>query len=360
MWRFIVSQGSRFAAVAMLWCIAGAVQSHHSSTPHFDESRQITLTGVVTSFKMVNPHAYLYFDVTGSDGKVEHWNCEMAAVAILARNGMTRQTVVPGDKVTIKAFPAWRDPHGCSFVALTARDGTTYDRFGVVRKEGVVTNRGPGLPQAVVPTARTFSGNWVGGGGPPKEPVNFDSLLTPAGKAALAKYDVRYDDPGLRCSPASILRAWGEPFEVTEITQTPETITIRHEYMDTVRVVDMRTRSHPAKIKPSLTGHSVGWFEGDTLVIETVGFPAGVLMPNPALLHSEQMKMIERLNLSADGSQLTRSYEVTDPKYFKEPLTVNNFPCLWTCKWNRTTTPRTKYTCTELAGLNNRRPKAAP
>ena len=352
-------RGSRIAALAMLAFVAGVVQAHHSSTPHFDESKQITLVGVVTTFKMVNPHAYLYFDVTGTDGKVEHWNCEMASVAILTRNGLTKEIISPGDKVTINAFPAWRDPHGCSFVSVTVKDGRTFDRFGVARKESVVTNKAPGLPAPAAPATRTFAGNWVGGGGPPKEEIKFDSLLTAAGKAALAKYDVRYDDPGLRCSPASILRAWGEPFEVTEITQTPETITIKHEYMDTVRTVDMRTRKHPANLKPSLTGHSVGWFEGDTLVIETVGFPAGVLMPNPPLVHSEQMTMIERLNLSADGTQLSRSYEVTDPKYFKAPLTVNNFPCLWTCKWTRTTTPRTKYNCNDLTGLNNRRPKAA-
>ena len=337
---------------------AGGVAAHHSSTPHYDESKQVTLVGDDTDVKMVNPHSFVYLDVTGADGKVEHWNCEMSSVAILQRNGVTKQMLAPGDRVTVNGFPAWRDPHGCSFVSVILKDGTTLDRFGSVRKESVVTNKGPGLPTAVVPASRTFAGNWIGGGGPPKDPVNFDALLAPAGKAALAKYDVRYDDPGLRCSPASILRAWGEPFEVTEITQTGAQITIRHEYMDTVRTVDMRTRQHPANLKPSLLGHSVGWFEGDALVIETVGFTAGVLMPNPPLLHSEQMKMIERLTLSADGSELARSYEVTDPKYFKVPLTVNNYPCLWTCKWRRTTATVTPYQCNDLTGINNRRPKA--
>jgi len=353
-----VLRDTRFTFLTMVFLAAGVAQAHHSSTPHFDESKQINLVGVITEFKMVNPHAYLYFDVTGADGKVAHWNCEMSSLAILARNGVTKQTFSAGDKVTVSAFPAWRDPHGCSFVAVTLKDGSTRDRFGVLRKESVVTNKGPGLPTALVSSAKTFSGNWIGGGGPPKEEIKFDSILTPAGKAALDKYDVRYDDPGLKCSPASILRAWGEPFEVTEITQTPETLTIKHEYMDVVRVVDLRTRQHPANLKPSLLGHSVGWFEGDTLVIETVGFTAGVLMPFPALLHSDAMTMIERLQLSADGSELSRSYEVTDPKFFKSPLTVSNFPCLWTCKWRRTTTPRSKYNCKDLTGINNKRPKA--
>lgn len=351
--------GWRFAAVSVLWLAAGAAHAHHSSTPHYDESRTITLVGVVTDFRMVNPHSFLYFNVTGADGKVQRWNCEMSSVAILNRNGLTRGTIVPGDKVTVNAFPAWRDPFGCSFVSITAANGTTYDRFGVVRKESVVTNRGPGLPGLVTASARTISGNWIGSGGPPRQPIDFSSLLTPAGKAALARYDERFDDPGLRCSPASILRAFGEPFEVTEIRQTPEKITIRHEYMDVVREVDMRTRAHPASLKRSLLGHSVGWFEGDTLVVETVGFNAGVLMPFPPIVHSDAMTVVERFTLSADGAELSRSYEVTDPKFFMMPLTDKNFPCLWTCRWKRTTTPVTKYDCRDLTGLNNRRPAPA-
>ena len=53
------------------------------------------LVGVITDFKMVNPHSFVYLDVTGADGKVEHWNCEMSSVAILQRNGVTKQACAP-------------------------------------------------------------------------------------------------------------------------------------------------------------------------------------------------------------------------------------------------------------------------
>ena len=347
----------RLPVTAMALFMSCVVNAHHASTPHYDENTTVTLDGVVTEFRMVNPHAQLYFDVTEGNGRVAHWNCELNSVAILMRNGWTRQTFAAGDKVTISGFPARRDPHGCSLVYAILKDGTRLNRPGAVK--GVAVQQGAAPAVAAEPAPRTFSGNWIGGGGPPKEAVSFDSMLTPAGKAALAGYDSRYDDPGLRCSPSSILRAWGEPFSVTEITQTPDTITIRHEYMDTVRVVDMRTRKHPPITRRSLTGHSVGWFEGDTLVIETVGLQAGVLMANPGILNSDAMTVIERLSLSADGRQMSRSYEVTDPKFFTMPLTDRNFPCLWTCKWTRTAAPRMPYNCQASTSINNRRPKAA-
>lgn len=139
---------------------------------------------------------------------------------------------------------------------------------------------------------------------------------------------------------------------MSEITQTATTVTIKHEYMDMVRVVDLRMRTHPATVKRSLTGHSVGWFEGATLVIDTAGFEPGVLLPHPGVMNSDQMHVVERLSLSADGTQLTRSYEVTDPKFLAAPPTG-------TGTWNRSALSVSRYNCTELSGVNNVRPKAA-
>jgi hypothetical protein len=118
--------------------------------------------------------------------------------------------------------------------------------------------------------------------------------------------------------------------------------------MDTVRHVDLTTREHPASITPGLTGHSVGWFEDDTLVIASVGFAAGVLLPHPGLMHSENMQVVERLSLSDDGTTLIREYVVTDPDFLKSPHTGQS-------SWTRSDIPLGEYNCTELGGLNNQR-----
>ena len=133
------------------------------------------------------------------------------------------------------------------------------------------------------------------------------------------------------------------------MTLSGDQLTIRHEYMDTVRCVDLSTREHPARLTPSLTGHSVGWMEGDTLVIDTVGFEAGVLIPHPGVLNTADMRIVERLTISSDGRNLLRSYEVTDPPYLSARISENN-------SWDRSDVAVSPFDCTELSGINNVRP----
>jgi hypothetical protein len=320
-----------------------------------------TLVGVITMFKLVNPHAYLYFDVTGADGKVTNWNCEMTTGSVLRRSGWTGELFAPGAAITVNAIAARRDPNGCSFTSAVLEDGKRIERSGVITKATMVAERNVNSPEPKARNLTTLNGNWIttprtrGGGvlgGAARGENQFIKLMTPAGRAAAETYDDRFDDPALRCTPSSILRAWGEPRGVSEITQTPDTMTIKHEYMDTVRVVDLRTQTHPTTVRRSLTGHSVGWFEGATLVIETNGFSAGVLLPHPGVMNSEEMRVVERLSLSTDGNQLTRRYEVTNAKYLATPLTG-------TSSWNRSAISLSTYNCTELSGVNNIRPEAA-
>jgi hypothetical protein len=341
--------------------------AHHSSAPHFDADTPVQIEGVVTAFKFVNPHAWLYIDVTDADGNVANWNCEMGAATGLRRSGWTKELFSPGTIVRIDGIAARRDPHGCSFRSGDFEDGTHIARNGEITKGDsapVVASAIPSTGPAVVEVADTTAlvGMWVttprnrrggGGNGPPGAGSDrFANLLTDEGIAALAEYDMRFDDPALQCSPSSIIRGWTEPGGVSEVTQTPEQVVIKHEFMDTVRVVDLTTREHPANPERGVTGHSVGWFEDSTLVIETVGFAAGVLLPHPGLLHSENMRVVERLSLAEDGAQLIRQYEVSDPDFFKETYAGRS-------SWTRTDLPLTEYGCEELGGISNIRTEEA-
>lgn len=330
--------------------------AHHSSAPHFDRNKPIEISGVVTRFRFVNPHAYLYLDVTDADGKVSSWNCEMAAASSLRRSGWTNELFASGTRVNIKGSAARRDPHGCSFETGTLDDGTTIARNGPITKSGKSLVASGDESLAVKPT-ESLAGNWITtprqrngrpAGPPNRNPNRFAKMVTETGAAALANYDMRFDDPALQCSPSSIIRGWGEPNSVSVIEINDDTVVIRHEYMDTVRNIDLTTRTHPESITPSLTGHSVGWFEGETLVIETVGFKAGVLLPHPGLMHSENMTVTERLSLSDNGSTLVREYVVSDPDYLKTTFTGQS-------SWNRSEIALRNYDCTELGGLNNQR-----
>ena len=79
--------------------------------------------------------------------------------------------------------------------------------------------------------------------------------------------------------------------------------------------VHMKTTAHPAGIKPSRAGHSIGRWENDVLIVDTVGFAPGVL--SPPVLNSDRLHVVERFSLDPKTMALTRSYVAEDPVYFK-------------------------------------------
>jgi hypothetical protein len=85
---------------------AGAVHAHHSFAVFFDPEKSVKVTGKVTSFRFTNPHGTVALAVTKPDGKVEEWRAETNAPVILSRRGWTRDSVKPGETITISGWPA--------------------------------------------------------------------------------------------------------------------------------------------------------------------------------------------------------------------------------------------------------------
>ena len=83
----------------------GAGSPHHGTTG-YDFKKMITLDGTATSFDWVNPHCLLHMDVNDDHGNVQRWTLEMANPTILSRKGWTRDSIRPGDHVTIDTHPA--------------------------------------------------------------------------------------------------------------------------------------------------------------------------------------------------------------------------------------------------------------
>ena len=78
-------------------------------------------------------------------------------------------------------------------------------------------------------------------------------------------------------------------------------------------------KDHPPNIKPSRAGHSIGRWEGDTLVVDTVGFLPGFL--NTPVKNSDKLHVVERFTLDPKKMALTRSYVAEDPVYLKGKYT---------------------------------------
>ncbi|HEX4999428.1 MAG TPA: hypothetical protein VFY29_14465, partial [Terriglobia bacterium] len=92
--------------------------------------------------------------------------------------------------------------------------------------------------------------------------------------------------------------------------------------------IHMNAKTHPKDGKRTSLGHSIGHWEGETLVIETANYSAGVLnqyveqpgQPTRGLLHSASLTTVERLHLDAARQRLVVEIDMTDPDFFKVPF----------------------------------------
>ena len=101
---------------------ASAAQAHHSGAM-FDRSRQVTLMGTVKDFSWTNPHSSFAVEVTKPDGSAELWGVEMNSPNNLVREGWTRTTLKPGDKITAVVNPLRDGKPGGVYVSITLPDG---------------------------------------------------------------------------------------------------------------------------------------------------------------------------------------------------------------------------------------------
>src|SRR5215475_3969552 len=298
-----------------------AARAHHSFAPHFDASKPISVSGTITEFEARNPHSYLHVAAVDDNGKTQEYVCESHGVTQLTRNGLTPAMLKAGTAVRITGSLSRHSAHMCFFDTVEFADG---------RKLSVNGPTGPRQVPAVA-TRKDIFGAWLLAPIPNRQtsgPQPMIDLMTPAGQKAVGSYDPFKDDPTFRCDPVAIRRVWGAPSTPLEVVRDKDDVVLHHEWMDVRRVVHMNTKDHAKAGPRSSLGHSIGHMEGDTLVIETANYSAGVLnqyveqpgQSTKGLLHSAALTTVERIHLDAARQRLVVDIDLTDPDFFTQPF----------------------------------------
>jgi len=281
--------------------------AHHSQAM-FDQTREILVEGTVHRFDWVNPHMYLIVATTGPDGKPALVEGEGLAITQALVDGLNRDALKPGTPVVMRANPnrgGWGKQ--VRILDVTTQDGEIHPFY----KE---SNRSLRLTPA-----QSLSGRWA----PSRAGIGagFGAMaafpLTPEARATGAQM---IDDGLCVAEPVPFLAILDEMREIA-ISEDEVVIHFDNSGDHVIRTIHMNTE-HPANLQPSNHGHSVGWWEGDTLVIDTVAYTPnssglGGSVPSSAGKHT-----IERLALTEERTRLRYQITVEDPTYLTEPATL--------------------------------------
>ena len=296
------------------WSLAvGNASAHHSFVATYDRDRPVELPGVVVDFVLKSPHSLLLLDVTQDDGGVEHYEVEMASLAMLRRLGFDQETFLPGDEITVTAWPHRRSMPIVWARAFALADGRTLraDAGGIeLTTETESRSRTAGLEE--------LQGRWS-----PVSRRDVNPLpLTPAGQAALETYEPQ-QSPAAACEPNNV-PAILHAFYLFDIRMTDTDVVLRHEAYNVTRTVPFG--SQPRLAEPTgLFGTVSGRIDGEELVIESRDYPEsdwGLTVRNGQDVPSSgQKRVTERYAVAEDGNSLTISYTMEDPVYLTEPYT---------------------------------------
>ena len=383
------------AAASLL--AAPAALAHHGFG-NFAMDEDITLSGEVIKVDFVNPHSWVHFNVTKPDGTKAEYRCELRSATTLRRSGWTPEMFAAGTHITIQGSPDRAEKNACYTSTITFGDGTVLDRYGQRIPAQVTTQRPAKLPNG----QPNISGDWAveqlvmtdpagrdgtlvplsrvgqfergavpegqqeipgargtpqaqaprtgppGGGGGGGFGGRALVELTDAGKAAVAALP-QMSRAQRACAPGSIVSDWGgEP--VNRISQDASTITIQYGRNGRTRTVHM-IAAHPANVTPSADGHSIGKWENDVLVVDTIGFVPGTLVGQTP--HSAQLHVVERFSVDPATTTLKREVQANDPLYWTASFTNSTSMIV-------STVPYAAEACEDLTPVVPPAPAAAP
>jgi hypothetical protein len=292
--------------------------AHHSPAA-FDRATEVFVEGTVTELAWRNPHVYLTVQTVGDDGRTVLQKVEGGALSVVQTYGLTRELVAPGAHVVVRANPSRLSEGIVRGLDVAVTNGVVY----ALNPEGESSS-----PPLVATPAEGLAGNWV------PSNASFTGLLVaseswPLTEAARA----RATDSSAAVVSSGICQAFPPPIltslpNLRTIEVGRDVVVIRYDAdgLEAVRIIRLDQSEHPADAEPTLLGHSIGRWEGETLVVDTVAFapnPSGLTVGAPS---GPGKHMVERLSLTNDRLRLKHEFTLEDPAHLAEPV---SFAALW-------------------------------
>jgi hypothetical protein len=325
----------------------------HHSFGQFEMNKPLNLSGTLKEMHLVNPHSYMEIEVADAGGRKTIMRCEMRAATLIKRSGWSADMFKVGSHVEIEGHPHRTDPEACYIETFKIGDAARMNRNDQIQTKAVDTSKRPlrladGQPnisgdwaveQLVLPVPpsggngsmipRSQSAAFAAGkitqeqvqaGQPPRPKV----VYTAEGQKAADAFNrlSPRDNPWFDCKPTSFIRDWTADwpinrFEQKTLANGEKVIDITYGLYNFERRIHVGMAKHPDSPKTGHAGHSIGRWEGNTLIVDTVGFAAGVL--SPPTRSSEKMHIVERFTFDPQKFSLRRDYSVTDPVYLAAP-----------------------------------------
>jgi len=307
------------------------VSAHHSPNVHFDRRDVVEIEGVLTDVEWRNPHIQLTVVTGDEDGREVAWQVEESNRNVQLRRGVTQDDYRVGEVIRVAGFRGLRNRTAMFATNTLLADG---------RELLGSTASGPRWTSDLVMTKGDYQAskleNQVGGStslfrvwsvaaeshlpGTSRagSPLWKDSYpLTQQAQATLANWNPVTDNPYLNCEHG--LPAIMDAIAPMEFVQEDLDILLRLEEQDVMRRIHMGQA--PTRAVPSPYGHSVGHWEGETLVVSTtdIDWP---WFDQSGVPQSEALRLVERFSVTEDGQHLDYSVEATDPAVFTETVVM--------------------------------------
>lgn len=300
---------NKFLRCVLIMVVAVTTSGHHSHSS-LDRNNIQTHRGTVTKYDWRMPHVFIKAMAPNSSGEVVEYSIEMLHPPAMMQRGWDRNSLSPGDQITWEGAVD-KDPNRyySGLKWLEKSDGT---RLGMDRDK-------------LAPEPSTdLAGLWVRdlrGGRPHYNPPQ-DWPYTAMAQKLVDEFD-ESQNPQVDCQNPGPPKATLLPYPMKIRRPGNGTVILEYELRERHRVIYL-DRDHAAS-EASVTGHSIGRFEGDELVVETSNFVADRWGLHTGVDSSDQKHLLERFSLSDDGLALGIQMTVTDPVYLAEPVTIDYF-----------------------------------